>query len=44
MKMGQQKGGGLLLANHLDESVWWANQKHWATVRSYLLHSFYAGE
>jgi hypothetical protein len=33
-------GGGLLIANHLDESLWWANQKHWAVVRSYLLHSF----
>jgi hypothetical protein len=33
-------GGGLLIANHLDQSVWWANQKHWAAVRSYLLHSF----
>jgi hypothetical protein len=21
-------------------TVWWANQKHWAVVRSYLLHSF----
>jgi len=32
--------GGLLIANHLDQSLWWTNQKHWATVRSYLLHSF----
>jgi hypothetical protein len=24
----------------LDESLWWANQKHWAGVRLYLLHSF----
>jgi hypothetical protein len=40
IKLGQQICGGLLIANHLDESLWWANQKHWAAVRSYLLHSF----
>jgi len=39
-KLGQQIGGGLLIANHLDESLWWANQKHWVPVRSYLLHSY----
>jgi hypothetical protein len=39
-KLGPQIGGGLLKPNHLDESLWWANQKHWAAVRSYLLHSF----
>jgi hypothetical protein len=32
--------GGLLIANHTDQSLRWANQKHWASVRSYLLHSF----
>jgi hypothetical protein len=32
--------GGLLITNHLDRSLWCANQKHWAAVRSYLLHSF----
>ncbi len=27
--------------NHLDESLWWTNQKqHWAAIRSYLSHSF----
>jgi hypothetical protein len=26
-------------ATHLDESLWWANVKHWVPVRSYLLHS-----
>ncbi len=26
--------------NHLHESLWWANQKYWAAVISYLLHSF----
>jgi hypothetical protein len=37
---GQQIGQGLLIANHLDESLWWANQKHSAAIRSYLSHSF----
>jgi len=37
-KLEQQIGAGLL--DHLDESLWWANQKHWAAVKSYLLHSF----
>jgi hypothetical protein len=40
LKLGQQIGGGLLIANHMDQSLWWANQKPWAAVRSYLLHSF----
>jgi hypothetical protein len=41
LKLGQQIGGGLLIANHLDEPLRWASQKHWAAaVRSYLLHSF----
>ncbi len=40
LKRGQQIGGGLLIANHLDESLWWINQKHWKSVKSYLLHSF----
>jgi hypothetical protein len=40
LRLGQQIGGGLLIAkNHMDQSLWWANQKHWAAVRSYLLHS-----
>ncbi len=39
-KLRQQIGGGLLIANHLNQSLWWANQKHWVAVRSYLLHSF----
>jgi len=37
LKLGQQTGGGVLIANHLDQSLWWVNQKHWAVVRSYLL-------
>jgi hypothetical protein len=39
LKLRQQIGGGLLIANHLDQSLSWANHKHWAAVRSYLLHS-----
>jgi hypothetical protein len=31
---------GLLIANHLDQSIWSTNQKYWAAVRSNLLHSF----
>ncbi len=33
--------GRLIIANHLDQSLWWTNQKHWAPVRSNLLHSFW---
>jgi hypothetical protein len=40
LNLGQQIGAGLLIANHLDQSLWWANQKHRVAVRSYLLHSF----
>ncbi len=40
LKLGQQIGGGLLIANHLDESLRFANQKHWAAIKSYLWHSF----
>ncbi len=40
IKLEQQIGGGLLIVNHLDESLWWVNQKHWASVRSHLLHCF----
>jgi len=32
--------GWTTIANHKVESLWWTNQKHWAAVRSYLLHSF----
>jgi hypothetical protein len=40
LKLGRQKGWGLLIGNHLDKSSWWTNQKHWAAVKSYLLCSF----
>jgi hypothetical protein len=38
LKLRQQIGGGLLIANHLDESLWWANQKHGVGGGSYLVH------
>jgi hypothetical protein len=41
LKPGQQIGEGLLIANHLDQSLWCANQKHWVAVRSYSLHFFF---
>jgi hypothetical protein len=40
LKLGRQIGVRLLIANHLNQSSRWANQKHWPAVRSYLLHSF----
>jgi len=40
LNLGQQIDWGLLVANHLDQSLWWANEKHWAAVRSHVLHSF----
>jgi hypothetical protein len=33
--------GGLLIANHLDQSLWSTNQKYWAAVMCNLLHSFW---
>jgi hypothetical protein len=29
-----------VIANHLVQLLWSANQKHWTAVRSFLLHSF----
>jgi hypothetical protein len=43
IKLRLPMSGSLLIANHLDQSLWLANQKHWAAVRSYLLHSSLAG-
>ncbi len=48
LKLRHQIGGGQppgsvqneLIANHLDESLWWAHQKHRAAIGSYLLHTF----
>jgi hypothetical protein len=32
LKLGAQIGWKLLIANHLDQSLWWASRKHWAEV------------
>jgi hypothetical protein len=39
IKLRLQLSGRLLIANHLDQSLWLANQKQGATVRSYLFSS-----
>jgi len=38
--IGTEYMWGLLIANHLDQSLWSANQKYWAAVKSNLLHAF----
>jgi hypothetical protein len=43
LKLGLQIGCRVLIANHLDQSLWLANQKQGAAVRSYLLHCSLAG-
>jgi hypothetical protein len=43
LKLGQHIRGGLLIANHLDQSLWWAHQKHPPAVRSYFNILFSAG-
>jgi hypothetical protein len=35
--------GGLLIANHLDQSLWLVHQKHCTVVKSYLVHYFLNG-
>jgi hypothetical protein len=40
LKLGQQIGGRLLIANHMHQLLQWVTQKHGAPVKSYLLHSF----
>ncbi len=40
---GQRIGEGLLIVNHLDQSLWWGTQKHWAADTSYIVHFFSAG-
>ncbi len=37
VKSGQQIRGGLLIANHPEQLLWGATEKHWAAVRSHLL-------
>jgi hypothetical protein len=34
---------GLLIANHLDQSLWSTNEKYWAAIRSNLVQSFLGG-
>jgi hypothetical protein len=41
LKLVHQIGGELLIANHMDQSLWWANQKQGPALKSYLLHSFF---
>jgi hypothetical protein len=33
--------GGLLIANHLDPSLWSTNQKYWAVIRSKIYYTFF---
>jgi len=40
-KLGKQIGGGLLITNHLNQSLQRANKKHKTTIRSYLWHFFF---
>jgi hypothetical protein len=39
-KTGSAYMWGLLIANHMDQSLWSTNQKCWAALRSNLLHYF----
>jgi hypothetical protein len=39
IKEGLQIGGRLLIANHLNESLWLADPKQGVAIRSYLWHS-----
>ncbi len=40
LKLGWQIDQGTInIANHLNQSIWWADKKHSAPLRSYLLHS-----
>jgi hypothetical protein len=41
IKLELHISGELLIANHLDQSSWWTNQKYWTAVRSNSLHSFW---
>jgi hypothetical protein len=40
LKLEMLIDGGLLIANHLDQSLWLTDKKQWQAVGSYLLHSF----
>jgi hypothetical protein len=39
LKLRLQIGGRLVIANHLDQSLWLANQKQGAGIKSYLFNS-----
>jgi hypothetical protein len=39
LPQGQEIGLEVQIANHLDQSLWWANQKHSSEVTSYFLDS-----
>ncbi len=38
--MGIPDMRGLLIANHLHQSLWSTNKKYWAAIKSNILHSF----
>ncbi len=40
VKLGQQMSGGPINSKSLGPIIMMGNQKHWAAIRSYLLHSF----
>jgi hypothetical protein len=41
-KLGQYSAEGLLIANHLDQLLWWANERHSETLtRSQIIFIYY---
>jgi hypothetical protein len=40
IEIGTINRQGTTNSKPLGQSLWWANQKHWITVKSYLLHYF----
>jgi hypothetical protein len=43
LKLGQQIGGGLLIANHLDQSLEWADKKTLSSSQIIFITLFSAG-
>jgi hypothetical protein len=41
LKLRQQIGGGLLLANHLNQSLWWINQKNSLSTNYIIFITFF---
>jgi hypothetical protein len=41
LKLGQQIGEGLLIANHMGQSLWSANQKHWPHKLDHIYYSLF---